>query len=159
MVSETLKIDTLTSKVQFSTKKLGFLTVRGTLSDFSGRISFDKDDVDNSLFEICVSAVTISTDNPKRDEHLKNEDFFFVKNHPSICFKSTSVQKENGNYIAVGKLTILETTKEVSIPFTFNKDIFSGQFSINRFDYDLGKKFPAFVVGKTIQISINCKIK
>ncbi len=50
-------------------------------------------------------------------------------------------------------------TKEVIIPFTFENNVFSGDFSINRLDYHLGQKFPTFVVGKAIQISINCSIK
>lgn len=159
MASKVLKIDPSSSQVSFSVKKIGILDVKGTLTDFNGQINFDNTDLENSSFDVCVNAATIDTGNSKRDEHLKSKDFFFVENHPDICFQSTAIQKKNGKYLAVGNLTILNTTKAISIPFSFNEGVSSGAFTLNRLDYDLGSKFPAFIVGKTIQISIHCKIK
>ncbi len=153
-----LKIDVNTSTANFSVKKIGLLTVKGSLSDLNGTIIFDENDLNSSSFDVNANTATINTGSEKRDEHLKSEDFFFVKNYPSIRFKSTSIKATNGTYQAIGNLTILETTKEITIPFTFENNVFSGSFSINRLDYNLGKKFPTLVVGKNIQISINCKI-
>lgn len=153
-----LKIDANASAADFSVKKFGILTVKGSLSDLNGTIIFDKNDLNNASFDVSANTATIDTDHEKRDEHLKSEDFFFVKNYPKISFKSTSIKKENDTYQAIGNLTVLETTKEVSIPFTFENNVFSGSFSLNRLDYSLGKKFPTFFIGKNIQVSINCKI-
>lgn len=159
MPAESLTIDTSSSKVSFSVKKLGMITIKGMLSDLKGQISFEENDMSNSYFDVCLSAVCVDTGNQKRDEHLKSKDFFFVKEFPVICFKSTSVHKVNGSYKAKGKLSILSTTNDIEIPFEYKNEVFNGQFSLNPMDYNLGSKFPAFIVGKTIQISINCKIK
>lgn len=154
-----LQIDNALSKANFSVKKVGLITVKGSLSDLNGEIIFDKNDLKHSSFDVNLSPITVNTGNTKRDEHLRSEDFFYVKNHPNIQFKSTSIQAVNDAYQVVGNLTILGTTKEISIPFSFENNVFSGSLSINRLDYNLGKKFPTFFVGKTIQISIHCKIK
>jgi polyisoprenoid-binding protein YceI len=159
MASTTLTIDPQHSKASFEVKKLGFLTIKGTLADFTGEVSFDKDAVEQANFTVCVGPVTISTGNAKRDEHLKSEDFFHVNKYPQICFQSTSVQPGPAGYQAIGNLSMLGISQEVSLPFSYDNGVFRSEFSLNRLDYTLGKKFPTFFVGKTIQISINCKIK
>jgi polyisoprenoid-binding protein YceI len=159
MTSESLTIDTANSEVAFAVKKLGFLTIEGTLTDFTGEIAFNKDALDEATFTVSIGASTIDTSNAKRDEHLKSKDFFHVNEHPKIHFQSTSIKSSAKGYQAIGKLSILGHSKEVSIPFSFEQGAFRGEFSLNRLDYKLGEKFPAFIVGKNIKISINCKIK
>jgi len=158
MASKPRTIDSSNSAVSFKVKKLGLLTIKGTITDFTGDVAFSKDALEDASFHVCVSPSTIDTGNVKRDEHLKSKDFFFVKEHPKICFQTTSIQAVNNGYKANGKLTIAEVSREISIPFSLSDGVFAGQFAINRMDFSLGKKFPAFIVGKTIQISIRCKI-
>lgn len=152
-------IDTSQSKVSFSIKKLGFLTIKGTLSDFQGSIAFDENNLQDSNFEVSVSTISIDTGNAKRDEHLKSKDFFYVKEFPKISFQSTDVKNENEQLLVMGQLTLLEKSQEISIPFTHQNGELKGSFSLSRFDFGLGIKFPSFVVGKVVQININVKIK
>jgi len=159
MVSNSSTIDTLNSKVSFEVKKLGILTIKGTISDFTGDVSFDKDALELGNFNVCISPITIDTGNTKRDEHLKSKDFFHVNEHPKICFQSTSLKSDKSGYRVIGNLSMLGITNEINIPFSVSDGTFSGEFSLNRLEYSLGKKFPAFIVGKTISISINCAIK
>ncbi|MEM8899374.1 MAG: YceI family protein [Bacteroidota bacterium] len=157
MAPERLKIDVVNSAISFSLKKLGFLTVKGTFSGLGGSILFDEDEVENSSFNVSVNTSTIDTKNDNRDEHLGGEDFFYIKEFPAITFTSISVNHENGQYLATGRLTILETTKEISIPFTLKEGVFEGGFSLKRLSYGLGKKIPSFFVGNTVYVSIHCK--
>ncbi|MEL0215520.1 MAG: YceI family protein, partial [Burkholderiaceae bacterium] len=76
-----------------------------------------------------------------------------------ISFQSTKIITEKEQFLAIGQLTILNKTNEVSIPFSYENRSLNGNFSLNRLDFDLGVKFPSFIVGKTVQISINTKIK
>ncbi|MEM9986858.1 MAG: YceI family protein, partial [Bacteroidota bacterium] len=100
----------------------------------------------------------ISTDNPKRDEHLRSQDFFAVDQYPSISFKSSSIDKRGDGYLVRGHLTILDATQEILIPFSFNSDTFKGQFVLNRLDFGLGKKFPTFFISNAVEVSIDCKV-
>ena len=159
MAAKAFTIDTQNSKASFEVKKLGLLTIKGSITDFTGEVMFDKDALDKSSFNVCVGPSTIDTGNAKRDEHLKSQDFFHVNKHPKICFHSNSIQSYSQGYQAIGELSILGVRKEVSIPFSLDENVFKGQFSLRRLDFNLGKKFPAFIVGKSIKVSIHCKIK
>lgn len=81
-----------------------------------------------------------------------------MKEFPKISFKSTTIQQEKNHFVAIGKLTILNNTKEVSIPFSHENGYLNGTFSIDRSDYKLGVKLPSFVAANTVQININYKI-
>ncbi|MEL0255027.1 MAG: YceI family protein [Burkholderiaceae bacterium] len=159
MTSIKSTIDTSQSKVSFQIKQIGFLTVKGTIVDFQGNIDFNENELGKSNFNVSISPINIDTGNAKRDEHLKSKDFFYVKEYPKISFQSTKIIKEKEQFLAIGQLTILNKTNEVSIPFSHENRSLNGNFSLNRLDFDLGVKFPSFIVGKTVQISINTKIK
>ncbi|GAB5550621.1 MAG: hypothetical protein Sapg2KO_02120 [Saprospiraceae bacterium] len=159
MATETLNIDSATSQASFTVKKLGLITVKGTLKDFSGSINFDEKDLSNSSFETSLAVSTINTGTPKRDEHLKSADFFAADTYPEISFRSTAIENIGGKYQATGQLTIQDLSKEVIIPFDFKNGTFKGAFSLNRLDYNLGKKFPTFFIGNNIEIAITCKVK
>ena len=159
MASTTLTLDTASVTASFTVKKLGFLTVKGVISGFSGAATFAEGDQNGSAFDLCGSVNTINTGSGKRDEHLRGSDFFDVERFPSICFRSNTIVESAGQYKVMGDLTILEVTKSVEIPFQYQNGKLSGQFSIKRLDYGLGTKFPAFFVGNSVQISIICNAK
>ena len=98
-----MTINAKQSKVAFLVKKMGFIKVNGTLSQFSGQVTFDENDLAASSFDVCVASASISTDNPKRDEHLKNADFFDVEQHPTISFKSSKVEADQGQFKTTGE--------------------------------------------------------
>ncbi|MHA4811801.1 YceI family protein [Flavitalea flava] len=131
------------SSVTFKIKNFGFV-VSGSFTGLQGKISFDPRETANSRFEVSVDASTINTDNGVRDEHLKKQNYFDVQNYPRMHFVSTSITPSdiNNTYKISGKLTIKNKTKEISFPFIAtpmgNDYIFSGEFTINRKDFDIG---------------------
>jgi polyisoprenoid-binding protein YceI len=131
------------SSVQFSLKNFGFKT-GGSLDAPEGDIVFNPDDLSKSAFQVTIKTVSINTDNNTRDEHLKEADYFDVKNYPLIRFISSSVKAsgKKGGFEAVGILTIKNKGKEITLPFTAEKNgngwLFSGSFKMNRRDYDIG---------------------
>ena len=158
MATKSLILDNSSSEVSFQVKKLGIFTIKGSITGFTGEVSFSEEALTDTNFSVCVSPSTLDTGNDKRDEHLKSKDFFFVNEHPRICFQSISIQSTVSGYEAVGKLSMLGITKRVTIPFSFSDGVFFGQFTLNRSDFNLGEKFPAFIVGSKVQITINYKI-
>lgn len=159
MSSSSLRIDPSRSEVTFAVKKLGILTVNGSLSGFSGKLSFSPEDLSLVEFIVCVSPSTITTGNTRRDEHLRSKDFFHVSEYPTICFQSEYVLPENSGYKVTGFLSMLGVRRQITFPFNFTDNTFNGTVAINRMDYGLGKKFPGFIIGKSIQISIKCVIQ
>ena len=131
------------SSVTFTIKNFG-LNTKGSFSGLEGTILFDPKNAASDSFDVSVDAATINTDNNMRDEHLKQENYFDAAGHPRIRFLSTSVAPadKSGHYTITGKLTIKNTTKEISFPFLAtpmgDDYIFTGQFTINRKDFDIG---------------------
>ncbi len=131
------------SSVAFTIRNFGFNTA-GTFTGLQGAIVFDPQNPAGSTFDVSVDAASVNTDNNLRDNHLKEESYFDVKNYPRIRFVSTSVSApdKSGHYTVTGKLTIRNTTKEISFPFLAtpmgNDYIFKGEFSLNRKDFGIG---------------------
>ena len=131
------------SSISFAIKNFGF-SVKGSLTGLRGKISFDPKDLSHAAFDVSVDASTINTDNEMRDGHLKKEDYFDVEHYPGIRFVSTGVSTagKDGSYVVSGKLTIKKQTRDLSFPFNVaplgNDYIFSGTFTINRKDFDIG---------------------
>jgi polyisoprenoid-binding protein YceI len=110
---ETYTIDPVHSSVGFSVRH--FLTkVPGLFTKFNGTITVDRDNLENSSVEATIDVGSVSTNNDKRDSHLKTPDFFDAANFSSITFKSTSWKKTGeGTFDVTGDLTIRGTTKSV----------------------------------------------
>jgi polyisoprenoid-binding protein YceI len=131
------------SAVNFTIHNFGF-KVTGKLDPPQGDIRFKPDSLSNSFFHVIIKSGSINTDNSLRDEHLRGEDYFDVKNHPLITFTSDNIRNtgKKNEYEVSGKLTIKKTTKNIIIPFTINeagKDIiFNGSFKMNRRDFEIG---------------------
>lgn len=131
------------SGIRFTIHNFGF-KVNGSLGAPEGDISFNPDDPGRSSFRVTIKSETIFTDNDSRDEHLRSEDYFDVKNYPLIRFVSSSVRSagKSGQYEATGTLTIKNKSKEIQLPFTAEKKgdgwMFNGSFKMNRRDYGIG---------------------
>lgn len=130
------------STVEFRIKNLGF-TVTGTFKGLSGNIAFDPKNLQANNFKVSIDANTVNTNNGLRDEHLRGETYFDVKNYPRISFASTKISPgKNGKFVMFGKLTIKNVSKDISFPFTVTatKDgyVFSGSFTMNRRDFNVG---------------------
>jgi polyisoprenoid-binding protein YceI len=131
------------SAVNFTIHNFGF-KVTGKLDPPEGDIRFNPDSLSKSFFHITIKSGSINTDNSLRDEHLRGEDYFDVKNHPLITFTSDNIRStgKKNVYEVSGKLTIKNTTKNIIIPFTANETgsdiIFNGSFKMDRRDFGIG---------------------
>jgi hypothetical protein len=87
-LADSWKIDTSHSSVSFSVTHMMVSTVRGNIGGLDGTLEYDGKDASSIKVDASVDANAITTNNEKRDAHLKTEDFFDVANNPKITFKS-----------------------------------------------------------------------
>ncbi|MBS1933631.1 MAG: YceI family protein [Bacteroidetes bacterium] len=131
------------SKIEFKIKNFGFNT-GGSFSGLKGKIHFEPSNLPASTFDVTIDANSVNTDNNMRDNHLREDTYFDVKNYPVIHFVSEKITASNksGVHYIFGKLTIKKTTKDISFPFTAKESgdgyVFDGEFKINRRDFDVG---------------------
>ncbi len=153
-------IDTDNSHVKFSVRNMGVRDVHGTITGMQGIVDFNTQNPDSAYFEVTIAVNTIDTENPKRDAHLKNEDFFEIDKWPTIHFKSKKMNKQDELYGLFGYLTIKDVTREVFVPFSIEetKDqiIFKGGETINRLNYNVGVDFDTFKIGNEIDVEVIC---
>lgn len=136
----TWTLDQVHSNVGFEVRHL-LTQVRGDFRDYEGTIFYDAENPENSSVEVTVQAASINTNNEKRDDHLRSEDFFAVDEHPTLSFKSTSVEDAGGDKLNVtGDFTIRGVTKRITIPVEVlgvmgDKAGFATEFVIDRQEY------------------------
>lgn len=147
-LADKYEIDKSHSRVGFKISHLTISNVLGTFDDFSGTFVFDPDQVEKSETSVKVDVGSVNTANKKRDDHLRNQDFFEVTKFPAMSFVSSKVQKKDATHFTVmGDLTIRNETKPVTLDVTYKGSVmdpwgnqragFMATTTINRKDFGL----------------------
>jgi polyisoprenoid-binding protein YceI len=150
------------SKVKFVINNFGIGT-GGTFTGLAGSIVYDPANPTGSAFDVTVDASTIDTDIEGRDNHLRKSEYFDVKNHPRISFKSTRITKTNDPAFLYmfGNVTIKGITKEVKFPFSVTAKnggyLFAGSFPLNRRDFNLGGRSLSLADELQVELSVFAK--
>jgi polyisoprenoid-binding protein YceI len=112
----TWTIDSNHSTIGFIVRHMMVTNVRGAFGKVAGTVTYDGKDVSSVAADVTVDTTTITTNNEKRDAHLKSPDFFDVATYPTLTFKSKRVQKvSDGKFKLIGDLTMHGVTKEVAL--------------------------------------------
>jgi polyisoprenoid-binding protein YceI len=164
--SSSWAIDPNHTQVNFQIRHMGVSNVRGSISGITGTVVWDAKDPSKSSVEATITTKTVTTNNEKRDAHLKSPDFFNVEKFPTMTFKSTSVTSENGKLQVVGDLTLGGVTKSVALdvdgPTPPQKDQhgklvtgFSISGMLKRSDFNFGQKYGAPILGDEVRFTID----
>lgn len=167
-LADTYDIDASHTTFGFGVRHMVVSTVKGHFTDFKGEFDFDSSKPEAFKSSTTIQVKSVTTENQKRDDHLRSADFFDAEKFPTLTFVGTGLEKSGDGYTLKGKLTIKETTKEVSFPVSVNGPIqdpwgnqrvgIEGALKINRKDYGLkfdGKMASGdLVVGDDVKIEI-----
>ena len=160
------------SNVKFTVTHMTVSEVEGSFKIFDGTMEHAKADFSDAKINFSVDVNSVFTDNERRDNHLKGDDFFNAATYPTMKFVSTAVKPlGNNKYQLSGNLTIRDITKpvvfEVSYGGTVNtgrgrKSGFKAKTTINRFDYNLkwdrAVEAGGLVVAKDVDIQLNVEL-
>lgn len=143
-------VDKVHSYVGFKVTHMMVSSVKGEFHDYDATIDYDAAKPEKSSVQAAIKVASIDTNNQKRDDHLRSEDFFDAEKFPEIKFVSKSVKASGKNKLVVtGDLTIRDVTKEVKIPLEARGPVnnpfapgatkvgFSGELTVNRHDYNV----------------------
>lgn len=161
-------VDGAHSHVGFSVRHF-VSKVPGEFKDYEGAFNFDEKKPEASSAKFTIKTASINTSNAKRDEHLRNPDFFDVEKHPTITFASKKVSAAGKNkYKLEGDMTMLGVTKPVTFDVEYggtakgfagkNLAGFTATGKVNRKDF--GMKWNkaldngGFVLGEEVEIKI-----
>jgi polyisoprenoid-binding protein YceI len=166
-------LDKSHSNVKFSVTHLVVSETEGSFKLFDGNMENSKPDYSDAKISFNVDVKSINTDNERRDEHLKGDDFFNAEKYPAMKFESTSFTPAGGNkYKLAGNLTIRDITKPVTFDVTYGGTVnamggtrigFKAKTTIDRFDYNLKWdktiETGGLVVSKEVDITVNVELK
>jgi polyisoprenoid-binding protein YceI len=139
----------VSSAINFTIKNAG-LKVNGSFSGLEADIKFNPTEYKTSTIKASVSANNLKTGIEARDNHLKKAEYFDVANFPKITMESSFIGKDGSSFIGYFKLTIKGITKDITVPFTFENNVFKGSFTIDRRTFKVG--------GNSIILSDNVKV-
>lgn len=134
-------------------------------NDFEANVDLNKEDPSASTLNVTINAASIDSGVEKFDTHLISADMFDIENHPTITFKSTSVNLASGTL--TGDLMMKGVTKPLTLDAKLNKTgesrggkaMFgiSATTQLKRSDWDLGYAVP--FVGDDVDITIEVEFQ
>lgn len=114
------------SKVMFTVKHLMITNVTGEFKTFYAEINAIGNNFSRASIFVNIDPASISTNNDVRDTHLKNPDFFDIKQFKELTFKGSSFDKiDDKKFQLKGDLTMKGISKEITLDVEFggiNKD-------------------------------------
>lgn len=170
--ADTLPVDKTHSNVEFKVRHLTS-NVRGRFTDFDGTINVDPAKPTAGTVSFTIKAASIDTNEPKRDAHLRSEDFFDAAKYPEITFKSTSIKPAGKDrYDVTGTLTMRGVSRQIVLPVTFlgwvkdpwgnTKGGFELETKLNRKDYNIvwNKALDngGVLLGEDVSVFINLEV-
>ena len=119
--------------------------VTGTFTDWEGSITGEPADWSRGAVSVVIRSKSISTNNQRRDTHLRSDDFFATDSFPEITFVSTGVAVKGEEISLTGDLTMRGRTRRITLNGTYNgitpgnrgrdRVGFAVSTKINRLDY------------------------
>jgi len=166
----TWNIDKVHSKIGFSATHMVVAETEGTFKDYTASVVSKTDDFNGADVTFSAQVASITTENEKRDGHLKSPDFFDAEKFPEISFVGKLV-KDGGKYKLTGNFTMKGVTKKVEFDVTYGGSIDTGRGvkagfklmgTINRQDYGVAwaNKLASgeAVVGDEVQLTIKVEL-
>ncbi len=167
-------IDPMHSQIGFKVKHLMFTNVRGHFKEYEASIYTTGYDFLTAEIDFWLNPASISTNDEKRDQHLKSADFFDVEQFKEISFRGNTYEKagEGNDYFLYGDLTIKGISKQIKLSVTFNgiikdpwgneKAVFNIEGKINRKDWGLNwnaaLEAGGVLVGEEVHIDIEVQL-
>lgn len=121
--------------------------------------------IDESVLNVRIQSKSLTTENPSRDKHLREEDFFNVEAFPEIVFRSNVLQRQKDQYLSQGMLSFLGKEQDIDVPFRYlgqGKDsdgqeifAFEGTFEFDRTQYGMESSDG---IGDWVRIEFYCEL-
>ena len=127
--TETYNIDNTHSFANWTIRHVVSKT-SGTFNDIKGRVMIDRDNLANSSVDARINVLSVSSNHPKRDEHIQKEEYLDAGKFSEMQFVSSKVEASSPtDGVLTGTLTLHGVSKVISFPFKvlgFGKDPWGG---------------------------------
>lgn len=132
----------------------------GIFKTFKGNIAFDEQHPAAGKFDVTIDVASINTGNGLQNKDAKSAEWFDAAKYPQIHFVSQKIVKAATGYQVTGLLDMHGVKRPFTIPFSFKRapsgGLFSGVFTVNRTDFQVGK--PGGDVSDQIKLEVSVPV-
>ncbi|KTG16342.1 MULTISPECIES: YceI family protein [unclassified Guyparkeria] len=101
--------------IEWRIQHLGYSWLYGRFNDFEGQFEYEDGQIEDASVEVTIDMASLDSNHAERDKHLREKDFFYVKEYPQATFKSTGIESTDDGFVIIGDLTMRGVTKEIEI--------------------------------------------
>lgn len=101
--------------IEWRIQHLGYSWLYGRFNDFEGHFEYEDGAIEDASVEVTIDMASLDSNHAERDKHLREADFFHVKEYPEATFKSTGIESTDDGFVITGDLTMRGVTKEIEI--------------------------------------------
>ncbi len=153
-------VDVENSSVTFEGVQEGAL-FDGRFNRFDAAIRLNPDDPAGAEIHAVIDMASVDAGDTDRNDALPTREWFHTKSFPVARFTSTEVRRAaDGNYEAVGSLSMKGATRPVVLPFTLEVTGDTaravGTIALDRTDYSVGEG--EFADGKFVDAAVDVTV-
>jgi polyisoprenoid-binding protein YceI len=150
------------SSVTFRVK--ASVPIQGRFDRWNSTLTFTSPKVSTGVLAVRIDASSVNTGSGIKDGTLKSDQFFDVKNHPQISFRTTKVSQTGPNTFAVvGNLTIRGVSKPETLVLKTTRNGAGGEvggtMTFNRRDFGMNGSVPLVTIADSVDVVIHLKAK
>jgi polyisoprenoid-binding protein YceI len=156
------KITPVVSKVTFYVK--ASVKLEGTFEKWDSTLACGSTDASTCVLDIKIQADSVNTGSASKDDKLKGEHCFDVKNNPYVTFHSAKIIETSPNTFDVaGTFTLRGISKAEALTFTVDRDNggstgeIKGVLTVDRRDFGLGGGIRFVTIADRVDITIDFK--
>ncbi len=101
--------------IEWRIQHLGYSWLYGRFNDFDGSFEYEDGAIEDASVDVTIDMASLDSNHAERDKHLREKDFFYVKEYPEATFKSTGIESTDDGFVITGDLTMRGVTKEIEI--------------------------------------------
>ena len=155
------KLTPVVSKIDFAVK--ASVSIEGTFDKWDASLTFKSPDLSTGVLDVKIHADSVNTGSGFKDDELKSDKFFDVKNDPYITFHSTKmVQTGPHSFDVQGTFTIRGVSKPETL--TFNDDPegkgtgeLKGTMAFDRKEFGMKSGIPFMRIADRVEVTIDFK--
>ena len=155
------KITPLHSSVTFDVE--ASVAIKGKFDKWDASLTFTSADVSTAVLDIKIQADSVDTGSGMKNNKLKGNDFFAVKQNPYITFHSQKIVQTGPDTFEVdGDFTIRGVTKAEKVTLKVaghgtGSGTITGTMGFDRKQYGMNSGIPFIKIADRVEVTINLK--
>jgi polyisoprenoid-binding protein YceI len=150
------------SSVTFRVK--ASVPIQGRFDRWKSTLTFASTDPSTGVLSVNIDANSVDTGSGIKNNTLTSSQFFDVKNHPSITFRSTKVAQTGPDTFAVtGNLTIRGVSKAQTLVLKATRNGSGGEvngtMTFNRRDFGMNGSVPLVKIADSVDVIVHLRAK